>query len=59
MLGDRMTELVFIGIDMDEAAIRASLDACSLTPEEIEGGFDAWLQHTDPMPPWDLDDDEM
>ena len=54
-----MTELVFIGIDMDEAAIRASLDACSLTPEEIEGGFDAWLQHTDPMPPWDLDDDEM
>ena len=57
LVGDRMTELVFIGIDMDEAAIRAALDACALTAEEIEGGFDAWIHHNDPMPPWDMGDD--
>ena len=48
-----MTELVFIGIDMDEDAIRSSLDAIVLTAEEIEGGFDDWASHTDPLPPWE------
>ena len=31
LLGDRQTEIVFIGIDMDEDAIRRRLDACILT----------------------------
>ncbi len=33
--GDRKNEIVFIGQDMDEAVIRASLDACIATDEEI------------------------
>jgi hypothetical protein len=45
---------VFIGIKMDEAAIRARLDACVLTPEEFERGLDAWLTLDDPLPEWDL-----
>jgi len=48
--GDRRNELVFIGIDMDEAAIREELDACllethSFTPNDWEG-------LTDPFPQW-------
>ena len=34
--GDRRQEVVFIGIDMDEAAIRKKLEAALLTPEEFE-----------------------
>ncbi|MBF4500361.1 GTP-binding protein [Savagea sp. SN6] len=38
--GDRINELVFIGIEMDEQAIRASLDACLMTEEELAEPFD-------------------
>ncbi len=34
--GDRQTELVFIGQQMDEAQIRADLEKCLATPAEIE-----------------------
>lgn len=34
--GDRMTELVLIGQDMDETAIRAELDACLCTDAEVK-----------------------
>ena len=34
--GDRLNELVFIGQDMDEKQIRAELENCLCTPEEIE-----------------------
>ena len=49
--GDRRQELVFIGSDIDEAHIRASLDAC-LVPSE--NGFDpqSWRNLSDPFPPW-------
>ncbi len=46
--GDRQNELVFIGQDMDEAHIRAGLEACLCTREEVvamkEGKLkgDAW-----------------
>lgn len=45
--GDRITELVFIGIDMDQAQIEASLDTCLLTEEELS--LD-WAQFSDPLP---------
>ncbi len=62
LVGDRQTELVFIGIDMDEADLRARLDPCVLTAAEVEAGMEAWATYPDPLPAWDLlcdlDDDE-
>ncbi|WIA17110.1 hypothetical protein OEZ85_014005 [Tetradesmus obliquus] len=52
--GDRCQELVWIGIDMDEAALRAMLDGCLLTDEEMALGPAGWLQQLqDPLPPWE------
>ena len=58
LLGDRMTELVFIGIDMDHDSITAKLDTCVLTGEEIELGFSGWTDLTDPLPVWEDAEDE-
>ncbi len=52
LVGDRLTELVFIGTDMDPGAIVATLDACVLTPDEIALGFDGWATFADPLPEW-------
>lgn len=54
LLGDRQTELVFIGIDMDEADIRTRLDECVLNPAEFERGMQGWAGLPDPLPEWDL-----
>ncbi len=54
LVGDRQTEIVFIGIDMDEAEIRARLDSCVLTGDEFEKGPESWLDLNDPLPEWDL-----
>lgn len=43
--GDRHTQLVIIGVDLDEAAITAELDACLLKSQEIDAD---WSQFTDP-----------
>lgn len=56
--GDRRQELVLIGIDIDEAALRANLDACLLTDAEIAGGPEAWARMEDPFPAWDDSEDE-
>ncbi len=45
--GDRMTELVLIGIDMNQLEIEKSLDKCLLTEEEMESN---WNKFNDPMP---------
>lgn len=50
----QQTEIVFIGIDMDEAAIRDRLDACFLTGDGFEKGPESWLDLNDPLPRWDL-----
>jgi len=54
MVGDRQTEIVFIGADMDEMAIRERLDACVLTGREFEKGPDKWARFSDPLPEWDM-----
>ncbi|WP_299537207.1 GTP-binding protein [Ulvibacterium sp.] len=49
--GDRKNEIVFIGQEMDEAKIRADLDACLATDRELES--QRWLEgYSDnwPMP---------
>jgi G3E family GTPase len=50
--GDRRQEIVFIGIGMDETALRRRLDACLLTDSEMEGGPKAWARLPDPFPQW-------
>lgn len=50
--GDRRQELVVIGIALEEEALRARLDACLLTPEEMAVGPDHWSTLEDPFLPW-------
>ena len=40
--GDRQSEMVCIGQDLDHAAAKAELDKCLLTDEEMAGGGDKW-----------------
>jgi hypothetical protein len=58
--GDRCQEVVWIGIDMDEAALRGMLDACLLTDEEMAAGPEGWTELEDPLPEWQvaLEEDE-
>ncbi|WP_214539260.1 GTP-binding protein [Staphylococcus pseudintermedius] len=48
--GDRHTQLVMIGIDLDEAAITAQLDACLLNSQEIDAD---WSQFSEPYS-WEI-----
>lgn len=51
-VGDARQELVLIGIDMDEAALRRRLDACLLTDAEMAAGPQGWGDYQDPFPVW-------
>ncbi|AQV92449.1 cobalamin (vitamin B12) synthesis [Cupriavidus necator] len=57
--GDRRQELVLIGLDMNQAALQARLDACLLTDAEMAAGTEAWATYADPFPGWvdEFDDD--
>ncbi len=48
--GDRVQELVFIGQRMDEADLRARLDACLLDDELAAAGDAAWSELANPFP---------
>jgi len=50
--GDRRQEIVFIGVGMEEAALRRALDACLLTEAEYAAGPRAWARLPDPFPAW-------
>jgi G3E family GTPase len=50
--GDRMQELVFIGVDMPQDEIRRELDACLLTDAEMAMGPEKWATFPDPFGEW-------
>lgn len=52
-IGDARQELVFIGIEMNEAELRQQLDACLLTDEEMAQGPETWAKYFDPIASWD------
>lgn len=52
LYGDRRQELVLIGVDLPEADVRAGLDACLLTDDELVRGPLAWQSLPDPFPSW-------
>lgn len=47
LYGDRMTEIVMIGVGMNRDEIEATLNQCLLTDEEMQQD---WNQFTDPLP---------
>jgi G3E family GTPase len=47
--GDRQTELVCIGSELDHAAVEAELEACLLTDDEMAGGEHGWHELPDPF----------
>jgi G3E family GTPase len=53
--GDRRQELVFIGVDVDEAGLRQRLDACLMTDEEIDAYHEAPSSLSDPFPDWPVE----
>lgn len=53
--GDRLNELVLIGIDMDRDEIEESLKKCLLTEEELLAD---WSTFKDPLPPFVIEETE-
>ena len=47
---DRSQQIVFIGQEMDEPALRARLDACLLSPELSNSDSAAWAELPNPFP---------
>lgn len=56
--GDRRQELVFIGREMDEPAIREILESCLVTDLEFVQGPELWKQLADPFPAVELQGEE-
>ncbi|TVQ34368.1 MAG: GTP-binding protein [Wenzhouxiangella sp.] len=51
--GDRRQELVFIGIDFDEQAIRRRLESCLIDTDRMNP--QAWQGLNDPFPAWEME----
>ncbi|HHT0105222.1 TPA: zinc metallochaperone GTPase ZigA [Raoultella planticola] len=51
-VGDARQELVFIGMNMDESALRARLASALLTDEEMAESPGEWRHYPDPLAPW-------
>jgi len=56
--GDRQQEMVFIGIGLQEQALRARLDACLLSDDELALGHEGWRRFEDPFPHWGMSADD-
>ena len=52
---DRRQELVFIGTELDEAALTARFDACLLNDDELAQGPEAGEALPDRWPAWSED----
>ena len=48
-----IVDRVFIGVQMDQGAIEAVLDAALITDDEMSAGPEHWLTFQDPLPSWD------
>lgn len=57
--GDREQRLVFIGQKMDEAALRAGLDACLLSAKLANSDSHAWEKLPNPFPQREEEDTEQ
>jgi G3E family GTPase len=56
--GDRRQELVVVGIEMDQVALRKRLDQCLLDDDEMKMGPIGWLHLNDPFPTWSTDQED-
>ncbi|MBV7534540.1 GTP-binding protein [Duganella sp. sic0402] len=52
---DRVNEVVFIGRQLDRAAIEEAFSYCVLTKAEQSGGEAAWRSLPDPFPEWQIE----
>ena len=52
--GDRAQQLVFIGQGLDEAAMRARLDACLLEKHLTDADSESWAKLPNPFPELEL-----